>query len=135
MITVVEAARNNAEWCNSFCRSRSVEAAFTEYMWATEERPPPFYPDAVTLRAGVDPLDVVARVQPGAGCSVKDSFADLELSAFGFDVLFTAEWLAGETIASQDTPGWSPVTDEPGLREWSAAWGDSAAFQRSLPFC
>lgn len=133
MTTVVEAARNNAEWCNSFCRSCGVEAAFTNDVWATVERPPPFYPDVVTLRAGVEPLEVVAHAQPGAGYSVKDSFADLELSALGFDVLFMADWLAGANVASEETRGWSPVTDESGLREWSTAWGDGEAFHSALP--
>src|SRR4051794_38055707 len=50
-------------------------------------------PDAVTLSPGTEPAAVLARVEGGTGCSVKDSFADLDLAPSGFQVLFDATWI------------------------------------------
>lgn len=52
-------------------------------------RAPLYYPDLVTLtRKNTVSLD---RIDTSAGCSIKDSFASLELD--GFDVLFDADWI------------------------------------------
>jgi hypothetical protein len=48
------AARNNAGWCDAFCRTRGVVGHFGEDAWSSAERTPPLYPDAVTLVPGVD---------------------------------------------------------------------------------
>jgi len=56
------------------------------------DRTPPLHPDAVSLAAGVDPASLLDRVDAGPGCSVKDSFADVDLAPFGFRVLFEAAW-------------------------------------------
>jgi hypothetical protein len=37
--------------------------------------------------------DVVRHVDDSHGCSIKDSFASIELSAEGFRPLFEAEWI------------------------------------------
>lgn len=86
------AARNNAEWCAAMCRTHGVAGAFEGDAWATAERAPLHYPDAVTLEPGSDPDALVARVDTGSpGASVKDSFADLDLRGAGFRVLFEAQ--------------------------------------------
>jgi hypothetical protein len=125
------AARNNAEWCDAFCRTHGVAGRFDEDAWWSAKRTPPFYPDAVTLVPGVDAGSILARVDAGAGCSIKDSFGDLDLAAYGFDVLFRAEWLRLETAGS---PGagteWSPIATREELRRWETAWGAAEPFFR-----
>ncbi|MGW1962525.1 hypothetical protein ACWCPD_19885 [Streptomyces sp. NPDC001935] len=121
------AARNNAEWCAAMSRSHGVEGAFTLQVWAAPARTPPYYPDAVTLEPGADPAALAARIDTSApGASVKDSFADLDLTAAGFRVLFEAQW-----IHRPATPPTGPtelawiVVDDPGaLLDWSSAWDD-----------
>lgn len=119
------AARDNAEWCEAFCASHGLRGALDVDAWASPRRTPEGYPDAVTLRRGVDPRALLARVDAGPGCSVKDSFADLDLRRAGFDVLLEAAWLWHAPPASGwGAPSWREVTDEAGLLAWEAAWAD-----------
>jgi hypothetical protein len=69
---------------------------------------------------------LVSRVDASAGCSIKDSFADLDLSSSGFDVLFTAEWFWRDQARGRNlSKGWSAVAGEEELEKWEAAWGES----------
>src|SRR5919199_2699420 len=77
------AARNNAEWCDAFCRTHGIAGRFDDDAWWSAVRTPPFYPDAVTLMPGADAGRILARVDGGPGCSIKDSFSDLDLSGEG----------------------------------------------------
>ena len=117
------AARNNADWCDAFCRTHGVAGRFDEDAWCSALRTPPFYPDAVTLVPGADAASILARVDAGSGCSVKDSFGDLDLGADGFGVLFRAQWLCLDRAASS-TAGWSVVRSSEELAAWEAAWGE-----------
>ncbi|MFI8338546.1 hypothetical protein ACIF8W_00430 [Streptomyces sp. NPDC085639] len=91
------------------------------------------YPDAVTLEPGVPAERVLLGVDTDSpGCSVKDSFADLDLAGAGFEVLFEAQWIhrpAGtplppaEAGAEAGGPEWSEVTDAAELAGWEAASG------------
>lgn len=131
------AARNNAEWCEAMCRAHGLHGVFGAHAWTSARRTPPLYPDAVTL-GGRASADDVLRGPHGIdtsrpGCSVKDSFASLDLSGAGFEVLFEAEWLhrpAGLPLppAPRDVE-WRRVGSRAGLAEWAAAWdgGDGMA--------
>ncbi|WP_166027946.1 hypothetical protein [Streptomyces chilikensis] len=124
-LLVRAAARNNAEWCAVMSRSHGLAGEFGEDAWAVPVRTPLYYPDAVTLGPGADPVALVARIDtvvPGA--SVKDSFADLDLTGCGFQVLFEAQWIhrpAGAPAASSDL-AWDVVGDPDALRAWALAW-------------
>lgn len=122
---VQAAARNNAEWCAVMCRAHGVTSRFGERIWTAPTRTPPLYPDAVTLAAGTDAAALLARIDLSvAGASVKDSFADLDLSPAGFEVLFDAQWLhrpADAPLPRTDLRC-SIVADVDVLREWAGAW-------------
>jgi hypothetical protein len=75
MDVVRVAARNNAEWCDAFCRTHGIAGRFERTLGASAERTPPFDPDAVTLLPGSDAESVLSRVDASAGCSIKDRFA------------------------------------------------------------
>jgi len=117
------AARNNAEWCDALCRAHGVDGRFAATCWSAPRRTPPLYPDAVTLVPGVDADDVLDRVDAGEGCSVKDSFADLDLQARGFRILFEAEWLHC-VHARPAHSRWAAIRDPEELEEWTAAWAE-----------
>ncbi|MEU2751564.1 hypothetical protein ABZ613_35745 [Streptomyces collinus] len=124
---VRSAARNNAEWCAVMCRAHEVDSAFGKEAWAAARRTPPYYPDAVTLEPRADAEALVARIDTASpGASVKDSFADLDLTGAGFRVLFEAEWMhraAGVSVPPPDL-AWDVVRDPDALREWALAWND-----------
>lgn len=120
-----DAARNNAELCDIVCRTHGVTGVFASDAWTSTRRTPPLYPDAVTLEPGVVATDLLVRVDTGPGCSVKDSFADLDLRADGFEVLFSAEWIHRPAQPTAPDPAatvdWAPIVDDAGLGRWSAA--------------
>lgn len=122
------AARNNAEWCDALCRAHGITGHFDADSWTGPKRTPPFYPDAVTLDAGVLPAQVLAQIDEGAGCSVKDSFADLELIDEGFRVLFRGEWLLAKREDAPQLPSrWRVVETREQLADWETAWGASGS--------
>lgn len=87
------AVRDSARWCDRVCRAHGVGTALSDGVWWAGSRPPPAYPDAATLVPGVTADEVLDVVSTGPGCSVKDSFATLDLDGQGFEVLFDAAWL------------------------------------------
>lgn len=129
---VASAARNNAEWCDIVCHSHGNAGEFHPHFWASRSRTPPRYPDAVTLDPEATAEGILEIVDAGSpGCSVKDSFDSLDLSPFGFRILFEADWIT----RSQERPihpdvgtvRWRPVRDAGALQAWEAAWsGDQA---------
>jgi hypothetical protein len=69
-------------------------------MWVNAQVVPRFYPNAVSLRhdeAAIDEqratVDILAKSNPPGRWAVKDSFATLDLSRRGFDLLFDAQWI------------------------------------------
>lgn len=121
------AARNNAEWCDAFCRTYGIAGRFRTDSWSSPIRTPPLYPDAVTLLPEVAAGRLLSGIDASAGCSVKDSFADLDLSPAGFRPLFRAEWLhrAPDDSRAAFGNGWSRLATEPQLEEWESAWAES----------
>ena len=108
------AAANNAEWCDVVCRSHAIEGTLDGDAWTSRARTPPFYPDAVTLAPDVSVPDLLARIDASVGCSIKDSFASLDLTSSGFSVLFDAEWTvrrAAPAPQSAAGPHWDVVRD------------------------
>jgi len=116
------AARNNAEWCDLVCRAHGIETLFDEDGWFAGRRTPRFYPDAVTLREGLAAGDLLPRIDSSPGCSIKDSFASVDLSGDGFGLLFEAEWIHREP---------TPQRIGSGLR-WAAMQTADASFREMM---
>ncbi|WP_107451252.1 hypothetical protein [Streptomyces sp. RTd22] len=87
---------------------------------------------ALTLVPGADWAALVARIDTAApGASVKDSFADLDLTAAGFQVLFEAKWIhrPASPPAAASNLDWRVAGNPDTLRAWALAWdnGDGNA--------
>ena len=118
-------AANNAEWCDAVCRSHRLNTLVDDVAWTCTTRAPPYYPDAVTLVPAPSIPGLLARIDTSEGCSIKDSFASLDLHHHGFRVLFDAEWIARPATTSEPVPAGSPwdVVHEPDeLTAWERAW-------------
>ena len=129
------AARNNADWCDVFCDLHGMRGQFEPDAWTSGARTPRYYPDAVTLVRSVDPAELLSRIDTSSGCSVKDSYADLDLAPWGFEVLFEASWIHRAGASRQDEAGplgWEQVRDDDGLAAWEAAWGREATAPRAF---
>ena len=130
---VAHAARDNAGWCDLFTRTHGIMGRTDRDAWTSPVRTPQGYPDAVTLRPGVDIAALLSRVDTASpACSVKDSYDDLDLSPHGFHELFRATWIAypgavAHPGADREAPipgaPWSLVTRPEDLRAWEAGWG------------
>jgi len=120
------AARNNAEWCAAVCQTHGIAGLVGDMAWTSAGRTPSYYPDAVTLHPDTTTSDVLSRIDAvSPGCSVKDSFATLDLGPVGFDVLFDAEWICRPAgVLVPQSPGLRaeqvPTTGH--LRDWQIAW-------------
>jgi hypothetical protein len=134
------AARNNADWCDALCRTHGARTTLDEVAWTSRTRTPPFYPDAVTLVPEPDVPSLLARIDNAAGCSIKDSFATLDLTAHGYQVLLEAEWIVRTSTGPQPAvagPRWDTVQDVDDLATWEQAWrghddGSSGLFRAEL---
>jgi hypothetical protein len=119
------AAANNAAWCDAVCRTHGIEAERDGRAWTTRTRSPPLYPDAVTLVAEPSAPALLARIDASPGCSVKDSFAALDLTGHGFRVLFDAQWVVrsrSDPQAIPASPQWTVVRDVETFTAWEDAW-------------
>ena len=122
------AARNNAEWCDVVCRSHGAPTRFDKDAWTSPARTPPYYPDAVTLVPDLSVPDLLSRVDTSAGCSIKDSFASLDLSVHGFRVLFDAQWIVdtGARRSPEEAGArWERARDPDNFARWIDAWRDT----------
>jgi hypothetical protein len=132
---VVAAARNNARWCDAVCRSVGVPTRWRPGVWAADERPPPFHPDRISLAREVTGADVLGSVPEGAPCTVKDSFAALDLTAAGFAPLFAASWIhraPGPVPGRAGAAVWSAVRTAEELGLWASAVGSPRGFGTPL---
>jgi hypothetical protein len=133
------AARNNAEWCDILCRAHGVPGRFDADAWVDPQRTPPYYPDAVTLDPAAVGKRILSRIDTiTPGGSVKDSFANLDLAPFGFEILHEAEWIRRRPgpapVAYDPAVRWMPLAGEAELPAWEEAWdADGAALGLFVP--
>lgn len=115
-----DAVLTNATWCDAVCRGVGLPTRWSRDVWSAGRRSPAGYPDAVTLHRGVAVGTALAGVEDGPGCSVKDSFADLDLAPAGFEVLFEATWIRrpASKIATSSTLTWAEVPTAAELVTW-----------------
>jgi hypothetical protein len=120
---VLAAVRNNASWCDAVCRSRGLPTFSSDRLWIAPDGSPLLYPDAITLAPRLAADEVLSGVRLRAGCSVKDSFADLDLGAHGFVEVFEANWVfrAPASVRARPRLRWAVITTEDELTRWSVA--------------
>jgi hypothetical protein len=126
------AAHNNADWCDVVCRTHGLPTEFDRSSWLTARRSPPMYPDAVTLDPTATADEILSRIDTSVGCSVKDSYASLDLAPHGFQVLFSASWIHRAPSTSPPPPTWRAVRTPDELQAWSAAHGGGDTFRPAL---
>ena len=118
-------AKNNARWCDLVVGSHGGQGVFAQDAWTSPARTPPLFPDAVTLVPLPSVPDLLSRIDPSPGCTIKDSFASLDLAPHGFRVLFDARWImspAPPANAWSVHSDWTKLTDPDGLSLWEEAW-------------
>lgn len=125
---------DNAWWCDLVCATHGITGRFDEDAWVSARRTPPMYPDAVTLTDAVSAEALLARVDRTAGCSIKDSFSALDLTAAGFGVLFDAQWFwrPATPPPAAGALRWDRVEQWDELRAWAIEHGGGSTFSPAL---
>lgn len=140
---VALAARNNAEWCDTICRANGQGGRFYEGVWLNPHGTPRFYPDAVTLARNDAGNGIVTLVSDAVALeserpwAVKDSFAELDLTALNFSPLFEARWIYRDPLLETRNQHDAEVLiarTEAELAAWSKAWAGSDTPIDSIPF-
>jgi len=122
---IARAALNNALWCDAVARSHGVATTTDADAWTAATRTPPYYPDAVTLSPTVGEYDVLARVDDSDGCSIKDSWAALDLSLEDFARIVVGEWVwldPATPVTAPGGPAWRRVETPTSMASWVRAW-------------
>ncbi len=118
-----QAVADNVAWCDLVCRSLGVGTSRSDAMWWCTDDAPPLYPDIITATPDVPLEQLLSLLEERPRCSVKDSFAALDLSGEGFEVLFDATWITRPAgVPEGDDPSWKALSDEADLTAWEAAW-------------
>ena len=122
------AAANNAAWCAAVCRTHALVTETAADVWWSATRTPPLFPDLVTLVPGGAPELLLAIIDSSTGCSVKDSFADLDLGPSGFTVVVEASWIVRDStaVAAGQALRWRRIGADDGFDRWVAAWSASS---------
>ena len=109
-------------WYEDLCALHGVGSILVDGLWSALDRPPPLHSDAVVVEPEVTAGRVLARLDGRERCGVKDSFATMDLSGEGMELLFSATWIHHEAPSSRGRgapAGWVTVTGADELAEWT----------------
>jgi len=109
-------------WYDDLCTLHGVGSMLVDGLWSALGTPPPLHSDAVVVEPEVTADRVLARLDGRARCGVKDSFATIDLSREGMELLFSATWIhhdAGRHRKRRPPAGWVAVTGAAELAEWT----------------
>lgn len=131
---VVTAILNNIVWCGIVCETHGITATSSKHIWRTTAKAPTFYPDMITSNRCVTIDEVIDIIGNKDISSIKDSFANLDMSPFDFGRLFTAEWIYHAPVADLEPvqPGWCHVTTEKDLADWTSVHGSENVIRPEL---
>jgi hypothetical protein len=94
-------------------------------IWVTYRGSPEFYPNVIILVENVDLAGILAAIGGSPDASVKDSFAEFDLTASGYHQLFEAQWIYRPV--DRDPPRMCApmraVSTAEELRDWAAFRG------------
>jgi hypothetical protein len=114
----------NLGWYGDLCALHGVASSLDDGLWWSRTPPPPLHSDAVVIEPCVTARQVLDRVADRSRCGVKDSFATLDLTSGGLQVLFDASWMHREASPDRSLPSgsstWSRVTTAEELETWTS---------------
>src|SRR5688572_13553094 len=93
----VAAVRNHADWCELIAQSLRIETTRTEDLWAADVPMPQGHADVVLLQPRAS-ADWGAVRGAHIGLSVVDSFADQDLTEYGFELALEGQWIALDQV-------------------------------------
>jgi hypothetical protein len=133
-VQVDTAVLNNIVWCGIVCDTHGIARTSRENVWGVLTKAPTFYPDIITSSRHVTIEEVNNFIGNREISSVKDSFANLDLSLVGFKILFEAEWIYHAPVANLELfqSAWRVITTENDLAQWTFAHGSGNVIRPEL---
>lgn len=131
----IAAARKNADIYEAVFASHGLRFRRTAFAFIGEDRPPPYHSNLTVLAPDrrdevLAALRDLARAFGDVG--IKDSFAESDLRAEGFEPLFAASWLWREPLPAASA--WRVADTPDALLAWEATWKrDSPTLERMFP--
>jgi hypothetical protein len=124
-------------WYDDLCGLHGVGSVLIDGLWSALDTPPPLHSDAVVVEPEVTADRVLARLDGRTRCGVKDSFATMDLSGEGMELLFSATWIHREPAPRwrEVPPGWVAVIDAEELAEWTGHHDTTGVLLPSLLRC
>jgi hypothetical protein len=119
-----DALEASVRWYDDVFALHGIQVAAEDGLWTALGPPPPWHSAAKTARPGVGAGRVIEAVAGLGHCAVADSFADLDLASYGFEIRIEATWLHREPVGGAPSTlpeGWSVVDDHDALAQWSDA--------------
>ncbi|WP_157437233.1 hypothetical protein [Actinoplanes subtropicus] len=107
-------------WYEDLCALHGVGSTLADGLWSALDRPPPLHSDALVVEPEVTAGRVLACLSGREHCGVKDSFATMDLSGDGMELLFPATWIHREPASQRAPAGWVTVTGADELADWTA---------------
>ncbi|MEI5908621.1 hypothetical protein WAK64_16355 [Bacillus spongiae] len=131
---VDKAVINNIVWCEIVCESHGISSISTKYLWGLRSKAPTFYPDVISSKQDATLEEVRRFISNKEVFSVKDSYASLNLSTLGFQVLFEAEWISYESAKNTEPlkAEWEVITTEEKLVKWASSSGLEGVIKPTL---
>jgi hypothetical protein len=111
----------NVGWYQDIFALHGIGSVLEDGLWSSLSGPPALHSDAVVVEPTVRAEQVARRLAGRARAGVKDSFATLDLSSAGMDVLFAATWIHCEPASAGGT-AWRVVRRAEDLAAWNAGW-------------
>ena len=124
------AVRAHAAWCHRVCAANGVPARRMGGRWFAAARTTAGCPDAITLRPGLDAVELLSGLDLTAGCSVTDSWSDVDLEPHRFVVSERGEWVWAAPANAARVPWRRVGPDE--LDAWSRVHGAGPALPAAL---
>ncbi|MFJ8263563.1 hypothetical protein ACIQ4I_16750 [Rummeliibacillus sp. NPDC094406] len=117
------AVLNNIAWCQIICITHGIVGISKKNIWGLHSKAPTFYPEVITSDKRATIEEVKYFIENGKVSSIKDSYANLNLTPLGFDILFEAEWIVHEPILDFEPiqTNWRIITTEKDLKKWNGA--------------
>lgn len=124
-MNVDKAVLNNIVWCGIVCDLHGLTQTSNEHVWGLLSKAPELYPDVITSSRHATSEEVKDFIGNREIFSIKDSFANLDMVPFGFEILFEAKWIYHALDADVDfvQSAWTVVTTETDLAQWTSASG------------
>ena len=124
------AARNHADWCGLIAQSWRIPTTRTDDLWAADVPMPQGHADVVLLRPDAT-ADWGAIRGAHSGLSVVDSFADQDLTEFGFELVLDGQWIALDEVGDAAEVAWERVS-RARFPDWLAEHGSINELEPSI---